>query len=104
MEVATTDDVNRWIEELARDIACNYLTEYADGAYDERYVVEQRVSSQCWDFVYAWIGRALAIIAWNGDAFDAVSGCECNALGEFTLEVSKMVWDLIEEERNENEE
>jgi hypothetical protein len=85
-------DVPKWIEQKAADVAAGFQED------SDLWVM---VTDACEDFVNAWIGRALALIADYGLAFDAVAG-ECNyedsALSKFKNEVYERAKEILADE------
>ena len=59
------EDVPRWIEERAQIVADSY----------ESGDLCKAVQDECEEFAHGWVGRALAIVYWDGAAFDALDGC-----------------------------
>ena len=85
-------DVPEWIEQLAANIAANFQED------DDLWEI---VVDNCEDFVNAWIGRPLALIASYLLAFKAVAG-ECgwedSALSLFENDVYERAKEILADE------
>lgn len=63
------EDVPHWIDERAQIVADSY----------ESGDLYKAVQDECEEFAHGWVGRALAIIYWDGAAFDALDCCMCTS-------------------------